>query len=362
MDDTELDVDYESRVLEPLTLVDASLVSTNVPETAPTLYDSGTTYALGQTASVAATGNRFDVYTSLFNLNLNHSPATSPLWWKLTGTTYGLYNTSTIYADGDIVLYVASNVHEMYESQQGSNQNKPLSDGAWWVKLGPTNRWRLSDKSVGSQTTNPELMDYTWQLSDFIDAVAFLNVNASSLQVIMTHTVEGEVYNKTFSLTAPSDVGWYEYFTEPITRLKNFIVTDLPTYGPNTTLRFKLTEPGGNPALGVFVVGRMFDLGEAQYGLGLGLLDFSVKEPDDYGGFELLERAYSQTGSFPIWVNNQRFDSVIEFLNRIRATPVVFVGSELYSSTFIYGFLQEYNQELAGQRYSVLSLDVNGLS
>ena len=108
------------RATLPVLITTAKLTSSTVAEPfAPSAYNSGTTYALGDIVSVAAD---FVIYESLAASNIANTPKTSPLWWRKIGVTETAYSTGTTYALGD----TCSANHRVYESLQASNTNKPL--------------------------------------------------------------------------------------------------------------------------------------------------------------------------------------------------------------------------------------------
>jgi hypothetical protein len=89
------------KLVRPITVLDAVLTTSNVVETAlPAAYVAGTTYAAAVSVSVT-TGTVIACYTSLQPGNIGRTPASSPLWWQLSGTTYASYVGGTTYALGD---------------------------------------------------------------------------------------------------------------------------------------------------------------------------------------------------------------------------------------------------------------------
>lgn len=224
------------KVVAPIAVTESVLALSNVPETAPPAWSNSTTYAPAALVSIA-TGTQQDVYQSLQAANLNHAPASSPTWWILVGTTYSTYSSGTTYALDDIVIAVATDSHFTYQSLVASNLGNPLADGTKWLNLGATNRWKMFDQSVQSQTQAPDVIDVTMVVPGRIDTVAFLNVDGASCRVIQTDDIEGVVFDQNFTLTSTSGItDSYAYCFTPIERLTSLVVSGLKPYA-NSTIR-----------------------------------------------------------------------------------------------------------------------------
>lgn len=115
------------RLLDPIVMTDAALVSTSVPES-------------------------------------DH-----PEW--AAGTGYG---------KGARVIKTAT--HRVYESAADSNVgNDPAGDSGKWLDIGPTNRWAAFDQALGTATTSSDRLVYT--IDGAIGAVALLDVSADAVRV-----------------------------------------------------------------------------------------------------------------------------------------------------------------------------------
>jgi len=256
-----------------------------------------------------------------------------------------------------------ANIHKVYESlRSGNGGNWPLTEVTWWIEVGATNRWRMFDESVSSLTSNPDSLDVEFVLAGRVDSVALLNINAATAQIVMTDSVEGIVFDQTYSLTSSSSIGeWYSYFFEPIVRLSDFTELGLPPYA-DPTLRVTLTDAGNTVACGACVVGLSRDLGYTQYGMGLGIQDYSVKQQDDFGNYTILERAFNKQGKFSIWIKNPFVDEAQRLLSEYRATPVVYVGSEDFGSSVLYGFYKDFTTVISYPDFAVCDIEIEGLT
>lgn len=277
--------------------------------------------------------------------------------------TEPVYSTATTYAK-DVVVRgnTAETAHTTFQSLQATNLNKPLSDEAWWLNIGATNPWRMFDQSVNSQTNNTEFIAVNIRTADRVDSVVLLNVSAATVRVTMVDDIDGTVYDKSFSLVSTAGVDdWYDYFFEPIVRATDIAITDLPAYA-GATVTVTMSDPGFGVTCGACIIGLKSDLGLTQYGAQVGIQDYSIKQRDAYGNFTILERAFSNRGSFQVYVPAGQVDQIKTMMASFRATPIVYIGSELYTSTMIYGFYKDFNLEIAYQKYSLFTLEIEGLT
>lgn len=280
-------------------------------------------------------------------------------------TDYAAWASGTTYALGDRVLRLAANVHQIYESAAGSNVgHDPLTDdGTHWTLVGADNRWSMFDAVVQSQTTHADAIDATLAIPGRIDTVALLNLSATAVEVTLTDATDGVVYDKTFSLVSPSGItDWYAYFLEPIERLGDLILTDLPAAYANATLDVSITESGATVACGVLIPGLSKDVGGTQYGASLGIVDYSVKTADEFGNFGVVKRAFSRQANFQVFVANSYVDKLINLLSDYRATPILYIGDDDYTASAVYGFYKDFTVAISYPDVSVCSIELEGLT
>jgi len=278
-------------------------------------------------------------------------------------TDYTAWAVGTTYALGDRVRVVGANVHQVYESLQAANTgHDPAASATWWLAVGATNRWQLFDPSITSQAANPDSIDVTLACTGRVDSIALLNIAAASVRIIMTDAVDGVVYDKTHGLASDSGVrDWHAYFYEPIARKQDFVATDLPPYHA-PTLRIILSDAGNTVLCGALVVGFKKQIGGTQYGVKLGIQDYSVKTRDAFGNYTVLQRAFSKSASFSLLVDALFVDELHVLLSAYRATPIVYIGSDQYGATIIYGFYKDFGITLAYPTQSLCTLNIEGLT
>jgi hypothetical protein len=308
------------RLLRPITVTTATLTASNVPEPAtgdapdPAAYNAATTYALDARCHVASTHM---IYQSVQAGNIAHDPATD--------------TTNT-----------------------------------WWVAVGATNRHRMFDQRNTSATTRTGGIDVTLTPAEVYSGVALLNVSAvSSVHLTMTDPTAGVVRDTITSMQDPPTLGdYYEYCFDPIVIKDALIITDLPSYRM-ASLRVQLitANPSDVASIGVMSLGPVKDIGTGIHmGAKLSLQDYSVKQANAYGDYTIVERAFAKRASFEMWVPRINVDYVQALISSVRAVPCVWIGSDLYQSTIVYGFYKDFETTIAYSDYSVLTLSLEGLT
>lgn len=281
-----------------------------------------------------------------------------------TDGSAGLWLVGTPYTVGQTVRYVIANVHQVYECLVNNTGVAPPSDATKWALMGATNRWKMFDGSVQAQTTNATSIAVVLAMlsTERVDSVILLNLSAASVQVTATDTVDGVVYDETVSLVSDSGItDWYAYFFEPIIRVTDLALTDLPPYA-GASIAVTVTDTGATAACGECVLGLSREIGSTQYGAKVGIQDFSVKEQDDFGNYSILERSFAKRGEFTVWVESGAVDWLQTLLADYRATPIVYIGSDAYNASIVYGFYKDFSIDIAYEKTSVCTIDIEGLT
>ena len=279
---------------------------------------------------------------------------------------YAAWSAGTTYALGDTRIYVVADTHWIVESLQNSNTGHTptgLDSDTWWLKIGATNRWKMFDGVIQSQTSAADEIAVTLvSATERVDSVALFNIDCASAHVTVTDATDGLVYDETVSMVSASGItDWYAYFFEPITRITDYVFTELPPY-LNADIDVTLTATGGTALCGACVIGLSRDIGSTQVGAQVGIQDYSIKQQDAYGNYSILERAYNKRAVFQVKVENTLIDEMQTILAGYRATPVVYVGTDEYASTMIYGFYKDFSTVIEYQDVSILSIELEGLT
>lgn len=299
------------KVVKPVTITDAILTSSSVAENDFAEWSAATTYAVDQKCIMASTHR---IYKSLQNSNLNKQPDQN-----LTGTT------------------------------------------PYWLDIGPTNRWGMLDGQVGTSTSAANSIAVTLEPGR-VNSLALLELDgAQSVAVTVVADTE-EVYSNTINLVYGTPVSdWYGYFFDEITAATDLILTDLPPYS-SAEITATITG-GGSVSCGILIVGNYAQLGNTEYGCSLGIVDYSVKETDDFGNTILVQRKYVKTLDASMFMHNAEIDRIHKVLASFRATPALWVGVDydFYTKLAVYGFFRDFSIQIPYPTHSTCSLQIEGM-
>jgi hypothetical protein len=266
------------------------------------------------------------------------------------------YNGAATYGLGDKVIYG----HRRYESLQAGNVGQlPPVAPAYWLDLGPTNRWGMFDGEVGTVTNGGPSLTVTLT-PGAIDAVGFVETQAEAVHVVMESN-GNIVYDKhaTFEAAGKAIENWYDYFFQAVGRKTNLLLDDLPRYSDGI-LTINLTHES-EAKCGVLVVGDRYRLGNTTYKPEIGINDFSLKTTTKYGATTLVEGAWSKKIAVNIQCATFEVDDLLRKLAAVRATACLFVGDGGSDALTVYGFYRSFRIEMAYRDISYCSMNIEGL-
>lgn len=251
--------------------------------------------------------------------------------------------------------------HDVYESQTSNTGKPPAINPNDWLRVDSTNRWRMHDNSMGSQTSNNDSITNVYEALQIIDAAALMNISAATVQITVTDAVEGVVFDKTVSGIAPISVSsFYAWGFEPIVRVTDMLITGLPPY-INADIAVTLADTGNTVLCGNLVLGKIRDFGATDYGMSMRIDDYSVKNKNTFGIYTVLEGAYSRRLEATVYVDRGSVDAVFNLLASYRAIPAVFVGAEEYGSSILFGYVTTFNPVVSFFSTSLMKIEVEGL-
>lgn len=274
-------------------------------------------------------------------------------------TEYSTWNSGTTYVIGDTKIYS----HRIYQSLQNSNLNKiPSAEPTWWQDLGPTNAWACIDTTVGTITSQALSFNYKFTPGR-INTVALLDLQADNVQVKLTLPDLSIIYDQTFATEDTAIiVDWYEYFYSDIVLQTELVVENIPSVG-EAIVDITVNSPLGNAKLGTILLGFTKSFGAIQYGASAGIIDYSKKEVDTFGRVSLVKRAFSKRADIKLHFDSSLTDSVFSFLSEIRATPVLWLGAQgLYSTLTLYGFYRDFSIDISYPTVTYCTLTIEGLA
>lgn len=297
------------KLIQPTTVTDTILTSSNVPETDYAAWSSSTAYTVGQKVIVVATHK---IYECLIN-NTNAYPPDN-----LTGTT------------------------------------------PKWLDIGATNKFKMFDQSYHNQTVNTGSIVVVLEPGR-INSLGLMNVEGSTIHVEM-EVDSVVVYEKDANMIMGNVGDWYEYYYNQIEKRSDFVFTDLPVYSDGI---LTITISGGTTDVvkcGLCIPGFYIQIGDSLWGAKVGIINYSTKEQDVFGNFNIVVRKYSKTLSDSIRVANERTGYIQKLLQPYYSTPALWVASEMFEATAIYGFYRDFSIVLEDYSGAQCSIEIEGLT
>ena len=286
----------------------------------------------------------------------------------LTGSTipeddYPEWASGTTYAQGDKVILAST--HSIYEALQATTGDDPSEDSsAFWLRTKATNRWRAFDEVMGEQATRAVSLAYTFEPGQYVSAVGFFELSATSLRVVMNDPTDGEVYNRTIGLVDTTDiVDWYAFLFGEITYKPEIIIDDLPPYSA-ASVTLTVSNPDGTAGVGQIVMGEGLTLGRTSPGTTVGGNDYSSIDRTDFGTASVTRRAYTRRVNYVFTLPSQDTNRVDGLISARRATPTVFYtdqGAEGLG-TLIFGLARPLEIDLQSTPLARASLEVESLT
>lgn len=279
-------------------------------------------------------------------------------------TDYTEWSASTNYGAGTNVRRSIAGVHRCYQCLAANTGIAPETSTTGtspkWLDIGPTNTWGMFDSQVGTATTVAGTLTVVLQPGS-IDSLGLLQLVGDSVHVSMTAN-GGTVYDQTYSLAYGAPISdWYVYYFDPIHKKTDLVLTDLPPYASGV-VTITISAASGNVSCGMCVLGQSFNLGNTQYGANVGIIDYSRKDIDAFGNPVLTKRKYVKKMDAKIMVDATILDAAVSALAAWRSTPVLWIGADnLYTSLIVFGFYRDFSVEIAYPTMSLCNLTVEGM-
>ena len=292
--------------------------------------------------------------TSLIESNVEENDA--PEW-----------NASTAYSNGANVMRTGDGIHSVYRSLHSNNtgnfpENDSLTQPEHWARVSATNRWAMFSDQLNDQTEQTESIVISVVPGTLMDGISFFGLDAGLIEISVNDPVDGDVYKKQFPLIDSSGVNnWHSWYFEPVIREDTLAVLDLPAYAA-ATVTIEIRNLGGVAKSGLISMGSQMRIGDADYGTGIGIVDYSRKERDSFGNAVVVQRNFTRRADYRVTVETSFVGTLQNTLSRLRTIPLTWIGSIHYPSTVVYGYFRDFNIVLDNPTTSQLSIDVEGLT
>ena len=274
---------------------------------------------------------------------------------------YPAWVSGTSYTALDKVIYQ----HKIYQRiVTGAGTTTPDLDQVNWLDVGYTNRYRMFDNIMSNVSSRAGGIEFTLTPKQTVNSIALLNVNASTVRVVMTDPFEGVVYDKTKELRISTNVvDYYTYFFAPLVDLGDIdsaIFLDLPNK-PTATITVYVSSGAGLVGVGEVVYGVQSVVGRTNYGTAIGITSYSRKDTDEFGKVTVIKRKNSKYADYDIDIDNRNLSFVQRLFQDIDSVPCVFIGNPEMEELIVYGFYKDFKATISFPTVSKCTLRVEGL-
>lgn len=273
---------------------------------------------------------------------------------------YPAYSPSETYARGARVI--VPDTHDVWESVADNNIGSTPGTDTKWLRVGAVNRYKAFDDAINTQTAKAGAITYRIKPGKAVTAVSALNLTgATSMRVRVIDPAFGELADQTMRLGRRSlKVGWWAFWfgERQVPTQAHFL--QLPGM-PSAELEITI-EGGDDLAVGVILIGtqRLFSLG-VKMGARVGIQDFSQKKRSEFGDLLIQEGAFADRAGFSMLLRAKEVDAFRDFLKSVRAAPCLWIGSNRYESTAIYGVYKNFEILINYYEYSDAELELESL-
>ena len=292
----------------------------------------------------------------------------------VAGTLYDLGATVKVSAENNLYKCLTKDTTEV------PTGNKTTEN---WLFLGKTNPHKMFDEKYKSQTVKESgnlvvtiKMKEDEGFSKASDGIALLNVSASKIRIVGVR--EGEtIYDEEF------DMGVLDLFSPcmilncnfgQITYKKNLILTPLKdkdgliVYGcriTEYTITFVPIDDETPAACGVCILGKMQYFGKTLMNPKKSLVNYDVKDTNEYGDTAVVSRGFSNNYNFSFVGKNDIMQVADETLTELRSTPLIYVvtDDQILASVFSgYGMISILDITQQGACDMLMTLEVGSLA
>jgi hypothetical protein len=272
---------------------------------------------------------------------------------------YPEYSSGTTYAAGAIVAvcFAADGTtpitpHKLYYSLAAGNIGEyPPSHPDKWQDQGGTSRWKMFDEFVDTQSSDADLIEVVVSC-DNCDYVALFNLDATNINLSQEDVdTSTEVLLVNHSLL--NDDG----------SCKTVLIAPIKIYA-NSSITITINNIGGQAKCGICLLGLSADIGAALWEQKPGIIDYSIKDVNDYGHTYLSIGAWAKELSPSVLIQIESADAIFEDLTSRRGTLSIFdinADDTGFEPLQIYGFIKNWDITFLYPDYVRLDMDIQGV-
>lgn len=285
----------------------------------------------------------------------------------LTGTDvpeadHPVWSSVTTYAEGDKVI----KDHVIWSSAASSNLNNDPSASGRWIKVSATNRWALFDLEQVTRTTRPGNMYYEVQPGEPVGSLHIFGMKDVDYAQVKVYEGATEVkdygQNAAGLLPVASDLWTYCYGPWTLSDQQHY--TDLP-YIVSPRIRVDFAADS-QQSVQVLLLGNDTVFGEGQDEGVLGGVDVAFDRSSNFSANDfniptMKNSALVSTVNFTLRVKSSRVDDLIDFYRDNGLKVCLFNVSDKWRNTQVLGAITSFKALLHGPIYSEFAFELRGV-
>ena len=252
-----------------------------------------------------------------------------------------------------------------------------------WLFLGKTNPHKMFDEKYKSRTIKESgnlvvtiKMKQDGGFSKVSDGIALLNVSASKIRIVGVRdgeTISDEEFDmRILDIISPCKIINCNF--GQIVYKKNLILTPLKDKDgliisgckiTEYTITFEPIDDETPAACGVCILGKMQYFGKTLMNPKKSLVNYDVKDTNEYGDTAVVERGFSNNYNFSFVGKNDIMQVADETLTELRSTPLIYVvtDDQILASVFSgYGMVSILDITQQGACDMLMTLEVGSLA
>ena len=344
------------RVLVPLEITDAMLISSTVAEndypahSLTTLYAAGDLCISAHKICIALIGKKAVVTMTIAAPGVvswvahGFAQDTPVVLTTTGGLPTGLTAGTTYYvklvdansfqlatAAGGAAITTTGTQSGTHTCGLASNYGKtPASNLTAWQALEATNRWKMFDAAVSSQTTATTSLTVVLQPGFFND-VALYGVMGGTVTITVKDQPGGSVIKSyTGSIDGPY-LDEYDWCWGPPRTNPKVVLTDILPY-PSAELTITVSASSGTVGIGMVAIGTyrsmiLGDWGGTEYGARAEPVTCSAITVDDYGNTRIVRRRAATDMRISVVLPQADADYAVALLQSVLDIPVSIIAT-----------------------------------
>lgn len=275
---------------------------------------------------------------------------------NVADTLLAAWNVATAYAIGAQVS-IASN-HGEYQALTNNTGLDPRTNPTAWKFLGTTNRWKLFDQYLNTQTVNAGSITFTLTSYD-AQAIFIGNIDADSVQIQIKENYSGTIIEDVTYSLIPDPIDWLAYlYGSWLDERKRNIIYERTTLTRDVSII--VTATATTAKIGSFFTGYSNVIGATLWQFRASALDYSTVATDTQSGATFLQQGnYAKLLDATLFVNTLISDEIYSMLVAMRGIPIVFYDNP--ETTLVYGFIKTFDMNINGPAETRIDLKLQGL-